>query len=213
MIYTSNRPNEQRSLLSKHIHKATLATTNTLNPIPRLNYAKVYTVEHNVKVWFIGKVDGNSIDHDLDLNHGMYMNYGEPTRSDRESPSTTNILAIDSILHEDDTLRTSDRLGDQDIAHDVAIEVLEGWKLVEENGGLFLILDDETCDCDNRKYSHFQRLTRVTTSPKALAGLGMSSGLLMGASFLWLNKRMQLNHTSPIMGWVKTSHFPRNKDY
>ena len=70
-----------------------------------------------------------------------------------------------------------------------------------------VILDDETCDSDNRKYSHFQRLTRITTSPKALAGLGMSSGLLMGVSFLWLNIRMELNHTSPIMGWVKTSHF------
>jgi hypothetical protein len=78
------------------------------------------------------------------------------------------------------------------------------------NGELFLILDDEICNCDNRKYSHFQRLT---TSPTALAGLGMNSGLLVGASFLWLNKRLELNHTSPIMGWVKTSHFPRNKKY
>jgi hypothetical protein len=103
-------------------------------------------------------------------------------------------------------MKISDWLGDQDIAHDVAIEVLEGWKLVGEHGELFLILGDETCDCDNRKYSHFQPLTRIMTSPKALAGLGMGSGLLMGASFLWLNKRMELNHTSPIIGWVRTSH-------
>lgn len=30
---------------------------NKLDPASRLNYAKVYTVEHNVKVYFIGQVD------------------------------------------------------------------------------------------------------------------------------------------------------------
>jgi hypothetical protein len=222
---TSTRTSEQRSLLSKHIHKATLASTNKLDPISRLNFANLYTPEGDAKIRFIEKVDGTSIDHDPGLNHGMYMNEGKLTRSDRESGSTSNFLAIGvpmmahgqrlncplinklgSSLYEDNTVRTSGQLSDQDIAHDVAIEALEGWKLVEEHGELFLILDDETRDCDNRKYSHFQRLTRVMTLPKALAGLGMSSGLLMGASFLWLNKRMELSHTSPIMGWVRTSH-------
>ncbi|KAI9640506.1 hypothetical protein NHQ30_011252 [Ciborinia camelliae] len=31
-----------------------------LDPASRINYAKVYTVEYNVKVWFIGRIDRNS---------------------------------------------------------------------------------------------------------------------------------------------------------
>jgi hypothetical protein len=226
---TSTRTSEQRSLLTKHTHKATLASTNKLDPISRLNYAKLYTVEHDVKVWFIGKVDGKSINHDPDLNHGMYMNEGELTRSNRESGSTSKFLAngvptiahrqifncplmnkLDLRLYKIEAVKTSDWPENQ--VAEKATEVLDGWKLVEEHGELFLILEDETCDCDKRKYSHFQRLTRVMTSPKALAGSGMVSGLLMGASFLWLNKRMELNHTSPIMGWVRTSHLLRNQN-
>jgi len=225
---TSTRTSEQRSLLSKHIHRATLESINKLDPISRINYAKLYTVEHDAKSQFIEKVDGKSIDHVPALNHGMYMNQEDPfPKPESELVSTSKFLRdevpiiahgqilncplknkLDSSLYEDDTVKTLGWLGDHDIAHDVAIEVLGDWKLVEEHGELFLILDDETCDCDNRKYSHFQHLTRVMTSPKALAGLGMGSGLLMGESFLWLNKRMELSHTSPIMAWVRTSHPP-----
>jgi hypothetical protein len=31
-----------------------------LEPESRINYAKIYTVEHNVKVWFIGQISKNS---------------------------------------------------------------------------------------------------------------------------------------------------------
>jgi hypothetical protein len=228
MIYastrTSTRTSEQRSLLRKHIHKDTLETTNKLDPMSRLNYGKLYTVEHNVKSGFIRGVDAKSTDHDPDLNHGMYMNEEELTRSDKESGSTSKFLAngvpiiaqgqiincplrnkLDSRLYVDDTVRTSDWGEDYDDCK-MVFEGLDGWELVEEHGELFLILDSKTCDCDSTRNAHFQRLTRVVASPKVLAGLGVGSGLLMGASFLWLNKKMELNHTSPIMGWVRTSH-------
>ena len=35
------------------------APSDKLDPLSRLNYAKTYTVEHNVKVLFIGRVAGN----------------------------------------------------------------------------------------------------------------------------------------------------------
>ena len=225
---TRTRTSEHRSLLSKHIHKATLATTNKLHPISRLNYAKLYTVEHDVKSQFTEKVDGKSIDHDPDLNHGMYMTQEEPSpKPESELVSTSKFVRdevpiiahgqilncplmnkLDSRLYVDDTVRTSDWGEDYDDCK-MVFEGLDGWELVEEYGELFLILDDETCDCSTTGSARFQSLTRVMASPKALAGLGMGSSLLMGASFLWLNKRMELNHPSPTMGWVKTSHLLR----
>jgi hypothetical protein len=42
-------------------------------------------------------------------------------------------------------------------------------------------------------------------SPKALAGLGMGSGFLMSATFIWLNTRMGLSNASPAMNWVRPS--------
>jgi hypothetical protein len=39
-------------------------------------------------------------------------------------------------------------------------------------------------------------------SPTALAGLGMGSGFLMSASFMWLTKRMGVYHPSEFMNWV-----------
>jgi hypothetical protein len=39
-------------------------------------------------------------------------------------------------------------------------------------------------------------------SPKALAGLGMGSGFLMSASFMWLTKRMGDYHPSEFLNWV-----------
>jgi len=32
-----------------------------LAPASRVNYSKVYTVEHNVKVWFIGRIHKDSV--------------------------------------------------------------------------------------------------------------------------------------------------------
>jgi hypothetical protein len=46
------------------------------------------------------------------------------------------------------------------------------------------------------KHGHFR------LSPKALAVLGLSSGLAMAVSFLWLSASMGLNETSPAMVWV-----------
>jgi hypothetical protein len=42
--------------------------------------------------------------------------------------------------------------------------------------------------------------------PKVLAGMGMGSGFLLSASFLWLDKSMGLSTPSPAMNWVRTSY-------
>ncbi len=54
-------------------------------------------------------------------------------------------------------------------------------------------------DVDGGQY-HGQGHFRL--SPKALAVLGLGSGLAMGASFLWLSASMGLHETSPPMDWV-----------
>jgi hypothetical protein len=41
--------------------------SHKLDPLSRLNYAKLYTVEHNVKVLFIGRVARN---YERDVKHG-----------------------------------------------------------------------------------------------------------------------------------------------
>jgi hypothetical protein len=47
-------------LMSKHpIRIEVINDSHKLDPLSRINYAKLYTVEHNVKVFFIGKVAKN----------------------------------------------------------------------------------------------------------------------------------------------------------
>ena len=50
----------EKGLMTKHpIRVEVIKETHKLDPLSRLNYAKLYTVEHNVKVLFIGKVAKN----------------------------------------------------------------------------------------------------------------------------------------------------------
>jgi hypothetical protein len=45
-----------RGLTKRPIRVIPYEPQHKLDPASRLNYAKIYTVEHNVKVWFIGKL-------------------------------------------------------------------------------------------------------------------------------------------------------------
>jgi hypothetical protein len=65
VVYSSERegpylPDREKGLMSnKPIRIEIRDAAHKLDPLSRLNYAKVYTVEHNVKVLFIGKVAKN----------------------------------------------------------------------------------------------------------------------------------------------------------
>ena len=60
--------NVEKGLMTKHpIRIEVIKDSHKLDPLSRLNYAKLYTIEHNVKVLFIGKVARN---YERDLRHG-----------------------------------------------------------------------------------------------------------------------------------------------
>ena len=65
MVYTSRKDGpyisdrEKGLMTKKSIRIEIKDPAHKLDPLSRLNYAKVYTVEHNVKVLFIGKVAEN----------------------------------------------------------------------------------------------------------------------------------------------------------
>jgi hypothetical protein len=58
VIFTSQEPHKEEGEVPGHssIKMDPIDQSQKLDPMSRLNYAKVYTVEHNVKVWFIGAV-------------------------------------------------------------------------------------------------------------------------------------------------------------
>jgi hypothetical protein len=58
IIYTSTYPEEfaGEGMRKKPIKVKPYSPQHKLEPASRLNYAKVYTVEYNVKVWFIGEI-------------------------------------------------------------------------------------------------------------------------------------------------------------
>jgi hypothetical protein len=45
-----------------------------LVPESRVNYAKVYTIEHNVKVWFIGKIEKQNLNRFIKAFDNIYCN-------------------------------------------------------------------------------------------------------------------------------------------
>jgi hypothetical protein len=65
IVYTGDRPvqfeNErERGLTRKPVRVQPAGPRHKLDNASRLNYAKLYTVEYNVKVWFIGKIHEDS---------------------------------------------------------------------------------------------------------------------------------------------------------
>ena len=62
IIYSGDKPKVCRgeNLTRKPIRVSVSGARHNLDDASRLNYAKVYTVEYNVKVWFIGMIHGDS---------------------------------------------------------------------------------------------------------------------------------------------------------
>jgi len=62
----------REKLLKKAIKMSPLTARDQLDPLSRLNYAKIYTVEYNVKVCFIGRIHKDSVKYfirDFNLKH------------------------------------------------------------------------------------------------------------------------------------------------
>lgn len=53
----------EKGLTRQPIRMEASSPRHKLDRASRLNYAKIYTVEHNVKVWFIGEVHQESCEH------------------------------------------------------------------------------------------------------------------------------------------------------
>lgn len=64
IIYTgSQAPQElpdENKLLKKPVRVDTYSDSDSLSIASRVNYAKLYTIEHNIKVCFIGKIHKDS---------------------------------------------------------------------------------------------------------------------------------------------------------
>jgi hypothetical protein len=63
MIYTSRAvpsPLWGEQLVKRAVRMELSSPEEKLDPTSRVNYAKVYTIEHNVRVCFIGKIHADS---------------------------------------------------------------------------------------------------------------------------------------------------------
>ena len=88
IIYTSQKPallEGEKRLAKAPIKVKPYSPQHKLEPASRLNYAKVYTIEYNVKVWFIGEVEA-------DYEWKLIAAYNEvhPPLQGRSMPSNYN---------------------------------------------------------------------------------------------------------------------------
>jgi hypothetical protein len=63
MIYTGRDVPSQlqgEQLVKRPVRMEPSSPEEKLDPISRVNYAKVYTIEHNIRVCFIGKIHADS---------------------------------------------------------------------------------------------------------------------------------------------------------
>lgn len=106
IIYSGKNPialrgEKEKGLTMRSIKVATDTPRHKLDDASRLNYAKHYTVEYNVKVWFIGKIsDGSEWQFKTDYNriHPALDVKGVPSSEAPDktyrSPAATNYYAI-----------------------------------------------------------------------------------------------------------------------
>ena len=132
IIYSGKRPiafrgEKEKGLTMRPINVAPDNPRHKLDDASRLNYAKTYTVEYNVKVWFIGKVSSDSewqLSTDYNRIHPPLENEGvpAPNTSDNTYWSSTDDISEESWepvrengdpLHDGDSDDNGDQ-GDQD---------------------------------------------------------------------------------------------------
>ena len=75
---------KEKGLQRKPIRVKPAGARHKLDDASRLNYAKLYTVEYNVKVWFVGKIHSDSeyqLTADYNLVHPPMASRGQPPTS------------------------------------------------------------------------------------------------------------------------------------
>lgn len=94
IVYSTKRPHyihgEREKGLTKKPIKINCTAHHNLHERSRLNYAKSYTVEHNVKVCFIGKIDRKSewyLTADFNNAHPLLEQHLPPPVDDKEDSS------------------------------------------------------------------------------------------------------------------------------
>jgi hypothetical protein len=86
VIYTGKEPNSESENLTKRAIKVEVYNQKEkLDPKSRINYAKVYTIEYNVKVYFVGKVHPEYLHRVI----GDYQNtvHPQPSQNPAYAPS------------------------------------------------------------------------------------------------------------------------------
>ncbi|KAE8448457.1 hypothetical protein EG329_009522 [Mollisiaceae sp. DMI_Dod_QoI] len=81
IVYSGSKPiyfrgEKEKGLTRTPIKIVTKNPRHKLADTSRLNYAKTYSVEHNVKVWFIGNVDKDSMWHLISDFNSMHSQLG-----------------------------------------------------------------------------------------------------------------------------------------
>src|SRR4051812_29040580 len=107
MIFTSNEPpnsQEEENNLLKPIRIIPVNRRQKLDPDARLNYAKLYTIEYNVQVWFIGHIHPDSeqqLVDDYNSIHTLLPDRRKPTHpQNKESRnSRSDFSSIDTSMY------------------------------------------------------------------------------------------------------------------
>lgn len=90
IIYTdSAKPHQSEQILNKSIQMKPRTPRDKLDTASRLNFAKVYTVEHNVKVLFIGKISSGHVDRLVNTFNRINMVSEPPTYNDGQPSMNT----------------------------------------------------------------------------------------------------------------------------
>lgn len=99
----------QKGLWRQAIRVKPENSSHKLDEMSRLNYAKIFTIEHNVKVWFTGEVVADYIDHLMwhynDVNPPMSVSQGFVPPTDHRALSHMdghrNYSSIESSIPEE----------------------------------------------------------------------------------------------------------------
>jgi hypothetical protein len=96
VIYSTEEPvvasgEKEKGMTKRPIRVTVSSPRHKLDSFSRINYAKPYTVEHNVKVWFIGRVHKNSewqLGTDYNEVHPPLQARGVPPQADNYFTNT-----------------------------------------------------------------------------------------------------------------------------
>lgn len=86
------------------------------------------------------------------------------------------------------------------------------WERTDTGEDISVIMEDQSHASFSSRCRRFELLDKHATSNKMIALLGLSSGLLMSSSFVWLNQRMELYQPSSVKIRVNAEDFVDGAD-